>query len=88
MLHKPAGVVTAVRDHHDQTVLDLLGTSGKRSFPVGRLTRTPRGFCLITNDAGVLAHRSASPVLRAKDLSRAYEEAGDEPDVRKAGSRR
>ena len=89
MLHKPAGVVTAVRDHHDQTVLDLLvDAPGKDLSPVGRLDKDTEGLLLITND-GALAHRLLSPV---KHVPKTYlvhtEEAGDEPDVRKVGSRR
>lgn len=62
MLHKPAGVVTAVRDHHDQTVLDLLvDAPGKDLSPVGRLDKDTEGLLLITND-GALAHRLLSPV--------------------------
>ena len=62
MLHKPAGVVTAVRDHHDQTVLDLLvDAPGKDLSPVGRLDKDTEGRLLITND-GALSHRLLSPV--------------------------
>lgn len=62
MLHKPAGVVTAVRDHHDQTVLDLLvDAPGKDLSPVGRLDKDTEGLLLITND-GALSHRLLSPV--------------------------
>ena len=62
MLHKPAGVVTAVRDHHDQTVLDLLADApGKDLSPVGRLDKDTEGLLLITND-GALSHRLLSPV--------------------------
>ena len=62
MLHKPAGVVTAVRDRHDQTVLDLLvDAPGKDLSPVGRLDKDTEGLLLITND-GALSHRLLSPV--------------------------
>ena len=61
MLHKPAGVVTAVRDHHDQTVLDLLvDAPGKDLSPVGRLDKDTEGLLLLTND-GQLAHDLLSP---------------------------
>lgn len=61
MLHKPAGVVTATRDNHDKTVMDLLeGASGKDLAPVGRLDKDTEGLLLITND-GELAHRLLSP---------------------------
>ena len=70
MLHKPAGVVTAVRDHHDQTVLDLLvDAPGKDLSPVGRLDKDTEGLLLITND-GALSHRLLSP---KSHVSKVYE---------------
>lgn len=61
MLHKPAGVVTATKDKHEQTVMDLLrNASGKGLFPVGRLDKDTEGLLLITND-GELAHNLLSP---------------------------
>lgn len=54
MLHKPAGVVTAVRDHHDQTVLDLLvdapgkGSSGRCGIKSGHSA----GNCPIYSSEG------------------------------------
>ena len=61
MLHKPAGVVTAVRDHHDQTVLDLLvDAPGKDLSPVGRLDKDTEGLLLLTDD-GPLGHALLSP---------------------------
>ena len=61
LLHKPAGYVTATRDDHDSTVMDLLTIPGKdQFFPVGRLDKDTEGLLLITND-GDLAHRLLSP---------------------------
>ena len=61
MLHKPQGVVSATKDHHDQTVLDLIHEDYKdRLFPVGRLDKDTEGFLLITDD-GPLAHELLSP---------------------------
>lgn len=61
MLHKPAGVVTATRDHHESTVMALLpDASGKHLAPVGRLDKDTEGLLLITND-GELAHNLLSP---------------------------
>lgn len=61
MLHKPAGVVTATRDDHDKTVMDLMaGAEGRGLFPVGRLDKDTEGLLLITND-GELAHNLLSP---------------------------
>jgi 16S rRNA pseudouridine516 synthase len=61
VLHKPAGVVTATRDNHDRTVMDLLkGAEGKNLSPVGRLDKDTEGLLLITND-GELSHNLLSP---------------------------
>ena len=56
MLHKPQGVVSATKDHHDQTVLDLIHEDYKdRLFPVGRLdSEDTEGLVLLTDD-GMLA---------------------------------
>ena len=61
MLNKPAGVVSATEDRHDQTVLDLIKDRQRNDlFPVGRLDKDTEGLLLITND-GDLAHRLLSP---------------------------
>lgn len=61
LLHKPAGVVTATKDNHDRTVMDLLPKElAGGFFPVGRLDKDTEGFLLITND-GELSHRLLSP---------------------------
>lgn len=62
MLNKPAGVVSATRDNHDRTVLDLFGQQDRRPdlSPVGRLDKDTVGLLLITND-GALSHRLLSP---------------------------
>ena len=61
MLHKPQGVVSATKDHHDQTVLDLIHEDYKyRLFPVGRLDKDTEGLLVLTSD-GQLAHRVLSP---------------------------
>ncbi|MDE7322388.1 MAG: rRNA pseudouridine synthase [Lachnospiraceae bacterium] len=66
MLHKPMNVVTATKDSHDQTVMDLLSdTCGKNLFPVGRLDKDTEGLLLITND-GELAHNLLSPKKHVK----------------------
>ena len=72
MLHKPAGVVTAVRDHHDQTVLDLLvDAPGKDLSPVGRLDKDTEGLLLLTND-GPWPPPSGPPAPRGQDLLRRW----------------
>ena len=62
MLHKPAGVLSAVEDRKQKTVLDLLPRELQRRglFPVGRLDKDTEGLLLLTND-GDLAHRLLSP---------------------------
>lgn len=70
MLHKPAGVVSATEDKHEQTVIDLLGQHKRDDlFPVGRLDKDTEGLLLITND-GPLAHDLTSP---AKHVEKEYE---------------
>ena len=69
MLHKPAGCVTATRDKHEKTVMELLKDApGKDLFPVGRLDKDTEGLLLITND-GALSHRLLSP---AKHVDKTY----------------
>lgn len=61
LLHKPAGVITATKDNHDKTVMELLPKElSSDFFPVGRLDKDTEGFLLITND-GELSHRLLSP---------------------------
>jgi 16S rRNA pseudouridine516 synthase len=62
MLHKPSGALSAARDPHTQTVLDLLPERLRRRglFPAGRLDKDTTGLLLITDD-GALAHRLLSP---------------------------
>jgi 23S rRNA pseudouridine2605 synthase len=60
LLHKPAGVVTTVRDPGRRpTVVGLVGHPA-RIVPVGRLDADATGALLLTND-GELAHRLAHP---------------------------
>ncbi|QVL37291.1 pseudouridine synthase [Aminirod propionatiphilus] len=61
-LNKPRGVVCAVSDPFDRTVVDLLPEvfAGRRPFPVGRLDRESEGLLLMTND-GDFAHRILHP---------------------------
>ena len=62
MLHKPAGVLTATRDAHKSTVLDVMPETWKQRglFPVGRLDKDTTGLLLLTDD-GEFAHRVISP---------------------------
>lgn len=69
MLHKPAGVVTATRDNHETTVMDLLSDAcGRNLAPVGRLDKDTEGLLLVTND-GELAHRLLAP---GKHVAKTY----------------
>ncbi len=62
MLNKPQGVVSASRDPHEKTVIDLVPDELKRAnlFPAGRLDKDTTGFVLITDD-GEFAHDILSP---------------------------
>lgn len=60
MLNKPAGCVSATEDRIHKTVLDIIQSTRKDLFPVGRLDIDTEGLLLLTND-GELAHRLLSP---------------------------
>ena len=61
MMNKPAGVITAARDPHQRTVLDLMGEKRRKDlFPVGRLDKDTTGLLLLTND-GSFDHHLMSP---------------------------
>ena len=62
LLHKPAGVLSAVEDSRQRTVLDLLPQELKRQglSPVGRLDKDTEGLLLITDD-GALNHSLLAP---------------------------
>jgi 23S rRNA pseudouridine2605 synthase len=60
LLHKPAGVVTTVRDPQRRTTVVELVPGSPRVVPVGRLDADTTGALLLTND-GPLAHRLAHP---------------------------
>jgi pseudouridine synthase len=55
-LHKPAGVITTMRDPQGRPDMrDVLPTEGPRVFPVGRLDRESEGLLLLTNDGDLAA---------------------------------
>lgn len=62
MMNKPAGVLSAVSDKHEKTVIDLIDPAdrAKGLFPVGRLDKDTTGLLIISND-GTLAHKMLSP---------------------------
>lgn len=62
MLHKPAGVLSAVEDCRQKTVMDLLPQELQRQnlSPVGRLDKDTEGLLLLSND-GALIHRLLAP---------------------------
>lgn len=62
LLNKPAGVVSATRDSHYPTVIDVLPLPYRqlKLFPVGRLDRDSQGLLLLSDD-GPLAHRLLAP---------------------------
>jgi 23S rRNA pseudouridine2605 synthase len=59
LLNKPAGFITAVKDWHKRTVMDLVPIE-ERVYPVGRLDKGTTGILLLTND-GDFATRVAHP---------------------------
>ena len=62
IMNKPAGVVSATVDNHDETVIDLLDEQyhAFKPFPIGRLDKDTVGLLLITND-GELNHKLIAP---------------------------
>jgi len=61
ILNKPKGVLCTVRDPSGRkTVIDIIGQSGLRVFPVGRLDKDSQGLVLLTND-GELTSRLTHP---------------------------
>lgn len=62
MMHKPSGVVSAVRDQKEQTVIELLKPEDKKDglYPVGRLDKDTTGLLLLTNN-GPLGFKMLHP---------------------------
>lgn len=62
LMHKPAGVLTAVEDKKQKTIMDMLPPIYKTlgCMPVGRLDKDATGLMILTTD-GTLAHRLISP---------------------------
>ena len=70
MLNKPSGLVTASRDRHAKTVMDILPPlyTAMGCAPAGRLDKDTEGLLVITSD-GQLAHRIISPT---KEVGKVY----------------
>ncbi|MBQ9663212.1 MAG: rRNA pseudouridine synthase [Oscillospiraceae bacterium] len=81
LLDKPTGVITASKDPHQPTVLDLFPPELRRQgiFPVGRLDKDTSGLLLITND-GEFAHRVISPKSGLAKVYRATVEGSLTPE--------
>lgn len=77
VLNKPKGVVTAVTDKKNQTVMDLIAPADRRGglFPVGRLDKDTEGLLLLT-DNGQLAYQLIMP---NKQVTKTYEAWVNEP---------
>ena len=88
LLHKPAGVVTSVRDPQGRPVVTDLLPPGvrERVYPVGRLDVDVEGLLLLTND-GPLTHRLLHPRFALPRLYEA-EVAGRVTDADLPGWRR
>ncbi len=71
VMNKPIGVVCAVEDRFDTTVVDILPTqySKLRLFPVGRLDKESEGLLVLTND-GDFAHFLMHP---SSNIAKLYE---------------
>lgn len=75
LLYKPAGVLSAVEDARQKTVLDLLPLHLQKIglSPVGRLDKDTTGLLFLTND-GDMAHRIISPKKQVQKVYRAIVE--------------
>jgi len=61
LLNKPAGYLSTTADLRGRkTIMDLLPSTGKRIYPVGRLDKDTEGLILITND-GDLTYQLTHP---------------------------
>ena len=68
VMNKPRGYVTTASDPHaEKTVMELIGKSPVRVFPVGRLDKNTTGVLLLTND-GEMAQRLTHPSYNKKKI--------------------
>ena len=80
MLNKPGGVVTAVSDAKDKTVMDCFPEDIRPGlFPVGRLDKDTEGLLIITDD-GDFAFRMLRPEfgITKRYFFRAFGEISEE----------
>jgi 16S rRNA pseudouridine516 synthase len=83
IMNKPAGVVSATVDNHDETVIDLIDQEyhAFKPFPIGRLDKDTVGLLFITND-GELNHKLIAPKNHVDKVYYAQiNKACDEKDV-------
>ncbi|MCE5201932.1 MAG: rRNA pseudouridine synthase [Synergistaceae bacterium] len=71
IFNKPRGILSAVGDSRDRTVIDILPPSFDplHLFPVGRLDRDSEGLMILTND-GMFAQELIHP---SKGITKTYE---------------
>lgn len=71
IFNKPAGVISAVEDSRERTVIDILPPSFDelRLFPVGRLDRDSEGLIILTND-GIFSQQLIHP---SAGITKTYE---------------
>ncbi len=81
LLDKPAGYLSTVSDPHGRpTVLELIGPSPARLYPVGRLDLDTTGLLLLTDD-GDLAFRLTHPRFGVEKKYRAWVKGVPPPAV-------
>jgi len=69
VLNKPAGILSAVSDSRQKTVIDYMNLKRKGLSPCGRLDKDTEGLLLVTDD-GPLIHRLLAP---GKHVDKTYE---------------
>ena len=71
IFNKPCGILSAVEDSRERTVIDILPTEldKYRLFPVGRLDRESEGLMILTND-GMFSQELIHP---SKGITKTYE---------------
>lgn len=67
VMNKPCGVVCAVSDERDRTILELLPLEMRKKgiFSVGRLDKNSEGLIILTND-GIMCNKIIHPSFKIK----------------------